>query len=91
MKTESAKFNENVLIGLDASEPSGEKIGVRLIAGLIARRIVPWVPKTTKSSAATASASSNSARAWTFTCHCAQNQSKTWRQGEGWRNGDRFF
>jgi len=43
MKTDSAKFNENVLIGLDAGEPSGEKIGVRLIAGLIARRIVPWV------------------------------------------------
>ena len=43
MKTDSAKFNENVLIGLDTSEPSGEKIGVRLIAGLIARRIVPWV------------------------------------------------
>jgi phosphatidylserine decarboxylase len=43
MKTDSAKFNENVLIGLDSSEPPGEKIGVRLIAGLIARRIVPWV------------------------------------------------
>ena len=43
MKTDSAKFNENVLIGLDVGEPSGEKIGVRLIAGLIARRIVPWV------------------------------------------------
>jgi len=43
MKTDSAKFNENVLIGLDASELSGEKIGVRLIAGLIARRIVPWI------------------------------------------------
>ena len=43
MKTDSAKFNENVLIGFDAGEPSGEKIGVRLIAGLIARRIVPWV------------------------------------------------
>jgi phosphatidylserine decarboxylase len=43
MRTDSAKFNENVLIGLDSSEPSGEKIGVRLIAGLIARRIVPWV------------------------------------------------
>ena len=43
MKTDSAKFNENVLIGLNASEPPGEKIGVRLIAGLIARRIVPWV------------------------------------------------
>ena len=44
MKTDSAKFNENVLIGIDASlNPAGEKIGVRLIAGLIARRIVPWV------------------------------------------------
>ena len=43
LKTESAQFNENVLIGLDAAEPRGEKIGVRLIAGLIARRIVPWV------------------------------------------------
>jgi len=43
MKTDSAKFNENVLIGLDSSEPPGEKIGVRLIAGLIARRIVPWI------------------------------------------------
>jgi phosphatidylserine decarboxylase len=43
MKTDSAKFNENVLFGLDAAEPRGEKVGVRLIAGLIARRIVPWI------------------------------------------------
>jgi phosphatidylserine decarboxylase len=43
MKTNCAQFNENVLIGLDAAEPRGEKIGVRLIAGLIARRIVPWI------------------------------------------------
>jgi phosphatidylserine decarboxylase len=43
MRTDSAKFNENVLIGLDSGEPAGEKIGMRLIAGLIARRIVPWV------------------------------------------------
>jgi phosphatidylserine decarboxylase len=43
MKTDCAKFNENVLIGLDAAEPRGEKVGVRLIAGLIARRIVPWI------------------------------------------------
>ena len=43
MKTESAQFNENVFVGFDAAEPRGEKIGVRLIAGLIARRIVPWV------------------------------------------------
>ncbi|MGH7977566.1 MAG: phosphatidylserine decarboxylase, partial [Limisphaerales bacterium] len=43
MKIESAQFNENVLIGIDSVEPRGEKIGVRLIAGLIARRIVPWI------------------------------------------------
>ena len=43
LRTESAQFNENLLIGLDAGEPPGEKIGVRLIAGLIARRIVPWL------------------------------------------------
>jgi phosphatidylserine decarboxylase len=43
MRTDSAQFNENVLVGIDSTEPSGEKVGVRLIAGLIARRIVPWV------------------------------------------------
>jgi len=43
LKAESAQYNENVLIGLDSTEPPGEKIGVRLIAGVIARRIVPWV------------------------------------------------
>jgi phosphatidylserine decarboxylase len=43
LNADSAKFNENVLIGLESAEPAGEKIGVRLIAGLIARRIVPWV------------------------------------------------
>jgi len=43
MRADCAKYNENVLIGLVAGEPMGEKIGVRLIAGLIARRIVPWV------------------------------------------------
>jgi phosphatidylserine decarboxylase len=43
MKTESAQFNENVLFGFDAAEPRGEKISVRLIAGLIARRIMPWI------------------------------------------------
>ena len=43
LNADSAKFNENVLLGFEAVEPAGEKIGVRLIAGLIARRIVPWV------------------------------------------------
>ncbi len=43
MRADCAKFNENVLLGIEAGEPMGEKIGVRLIAGLIARRIVPWI------------------------------------------------
>ena len=43
LKAESAIYNENVLLGFEASEPRGEKIGVRLIAGVIARRIVPFV------------------------------------------------
>ena len=43
MKAESAQFNENVLMGFEAEEPAGQKIGVRLIAGVIARRIVPYV------------------------------------------------
>jgi len=43
LKAESAIYNENVLLGLEASEPRGLKVGVRLIAGVIARRIVPFV------------------------------------------------
>lgn len=43
LKTESAVHNENVLIGIEANEPRGAKVGVRLIAGVLARRIVPWV------------------------------------------------
>ena len=43
MKTESAAHNENVLLGFVAGEPAGCRIGVRLIAGAIARRIVPFV------------------------------------------------
>lgn len=43
LKAESAVHNENVLIGFEATEPKGEKVGVRLIAGLIARRIVSFV------------------------------------------------
>ena len=43
MRADCAKYNENVLIGIEAGEPMGVKIGVRLIAGLIARRIVPWI------------------------------------------------
>ena len=43
MRADSSKYNENVLIGIESGEPAGGKIGVRLIAGLIARRIVPWI------------------------------------------------
>jgi phosphatidylserine decarboxylase len=43
LKTESAVHNENVLLGFEAREPAGQKVGVRLIAGVIARRIVPFV------------------------------------------------
>src|SRR5260370_12775345 len=43
LKTESATHNENVLLGFEASDPPGKKIGVRLIAGVLARRIVPFV------------------------------------------------
>jgi phosphatidylserine decarboxylase len=42
LKSESAAHNENALLGIESSERSGVKIGVRLIAGLIARRIVPF-------------------------------------------------
>jgi phosphatidylserine decarboxylase len=43
MRADCAKFNENVLIGIESVEPMGAKVGVRLIAGLIARRIVPFI------------------------------------------------
>ena len=43
LRTESAQHNENLLLGFDAAEPRGLKVGVRLIAGAIARRIVPFV------------------------------------------------
>jgi phosphatidylserine decarboxylase len=43
MNQESALRNENVLVGLESAEKPGERLGIRLIAGVIARRIVPWV------------------------------------------------
>ncbi len=43
MRTECATHNENVLLGFETTQPPGQKIGVRLIAGVIARRIVPFV------------------------------------------------
>jgi phosphatidylserine decarboxylase len=41
MKTESATFNENALIGFETTD--SRRVGVRLIAGLIARRIIPFI------------------------------------------------
>ncbi len=43
LKAESATHNENALIGFESGERPGVKIGARLIAGVIARRIVPFV------------------------------------------------
>lgn len=43
LKTESAEQNENLLLGVESSETKGVKIGVRLIAGVLARRIVPFI------------------------------------------------
>ncbi len=43
LKTESATHNENVMITFEPAGKPNEKVGIRLIAGLIARRIIPWV------------------------------------------------
>jgi phosphatidylserine decarboxylase len=43
MRSDCGAYNENVLIGIEPTDTSEERVGVRLIAGLIARRIVPWV------------------------------------------------
>jgi phosphatidylserine decarboxylase len=43
IRAECADCNENAYIGLTSSDPPGRKIGLRLIAGVIARRIVPFI------------------------------------------------
>ncbi len=43
LRTDCGDHNEHVLIGFDSTEETGEKFAVKLIAGLIARRIVPFV------------------------------------------------
>ncbi|MDB6027846.1 MAG: putative phosphatidylserine decarboxylase [Verrucomicrobiales bacterium] len=43
MNADCADFNENVLLAFAPTARPTEQIGVRLIAGLIARRIIPWV------------------------------------------------
>jgi phosphatidylserine decarboxylase len=40
---ECCEHNENVYIGFDSTESTGEKLGLKLMAGLIARRIIPFV------------------------------------------------
>ncbi len=42
-RADSAELNEAVYIGFLPVEKPGEKLGVRLIAGVLARRILPWV------------------------------------------------
>lgn len=42
-KAESSLHNENVMVGIECAEYPGQKIGVKLIAGMITRRIVPWI------------------------------------------------
>lgn len=42
-KSDCGAHNENVLMGIEPSDYPGQKLALRLIAGLIARRIVPWV------------------------------------------------
>lgn len=43
MNLDSARRNENILLGLESREWPGERVAIRPIAGLIARRIVSWV------------------------------------------------
>ncbi len=42
LKAESAVHNENAYMGFEAADAKKTKIGIRLLAGLIARRIVPF-------------------------------------------------
>jgi len=42
LNLDSAARNENVMLGFSPSSAPEERVGVRLIAGLIARRIIPW-------------------------------------------------
>lgn len=43
LRTDCSEHNENVLLGFEASEPAGLRMAVRLVAGVLARRIVPFV------------------------------------------------
>ena len=41
-RSDCAEFNENVLLGFVPTDYPDQKVGLRLIAGLIARRIIVW-------------------------------------------------
>jgi phosphatidylserine decarboxylase len=41
-RSDCGTFNENVLLGFIPADAPAQKLGVRLIAGLIARRIIVW-------------------------------------------------
>ena len=41
-RSDCGSFNENVLLGIEPTDFPDRKVGVRLIAGLIARRIIVW-------------------------------------------------
>ena len=43
LKLESAALNENVVVGFRSTEPDCGPVAIKLITGLIARRIIPWV------------------------------------------------
>ncbi len=43
MRSDCGQYNENVMIGMESTEVPQERVAVRLIAGLLARRIVPWI------------------------------------------------
>lgn len=42
ISSECVAQNENALFGIECQSPAGVRLGVRLVAGLIARRIVAW-------------------------------------------------
>jgi phosphatidylserine decarboxylase len=42
-RSDCGAHNENVLLGFEPTDYPDKKLGVRLIAGLIARRIITWV------------------------------------------------
>lgn len=43
LRAESARQNESVLIGMECADRPSERIAVRQIAGVIARRVLTWV------------------------------------------------